>query len=137
MEEALHALRSGAAGGGALIVFDGETPLYADILLPILNVIFRAIGFTGGAFMFCPRSVFESIGGFDERVYASEEAAFSMGIKRHGRFVVLDKYIETSGRKLRMLSGWTVFFAMLKLLVPGSVRRRAPIWYDGARETSP
>ena len=56
---------------------------------------------TVGCFMFCTRDAFDRIGGFDERLFAAEEVAFSRAIKRVGRLVLVEPAVVTSARKFR------------------------------------
>lgn len=99
---AVRALRSGAAGGGCLVRFDGPVPLYATILeravLPVLLPLFKV---APGCFLFCTRTAFNAAGGFDEALFWSEEVAFGNRLKKQGRFVILRESIATSGRKMR------------------------------------
>ena len=91
-----------------------------------------------GCFVFCWRSAFAATGGFDERLFASEELAFSGALKRQGRFVVLREAVLTSGRKARMLSGRQTLCLLLRLAWrgPAAVRQREglELWYGGQRE---
>jgi len=104
LRAALGALEAGAVGGGAAVRFDGSVPRWVHVLLPVLVWMFRVTGIAAGCFLFCRRSAFEAIGGFDETLYAAEEIFLSRALKRHGRFVVLREAVITSGRKLRVYS---------------------------------
>ncbi len=130
---ALGATRAGAVGGGAKVAFDGEIPLYGRILLPIVQKLFGVARLASGCFIFCTRAGFDSIGGFDERLFGAEEIAFSRALGRRGRFVILNEVVTTSGRKLRDHSGWHIVKSMLGLALrgPGAVRRREgmDLWY--------
>jgi len=135
---AIEAMDKGAAGGGSAVSFDGPLPRYAELVHPTLVRLFRATGLACGCFLFCTRRAFEAAGGFDEKLFASEEIAMSRALKRQGRFVVLRESVTTSGRKLRMYSGKQVLrlFAGLLLAGPKALRRRdgLEVWYGGARE---
>ena len=135
---AIEAMNKGAAGGGSAVSFDGRLPRYAELVRPALVRLFRATGLACGCFLFCTRRAFEAAGGFDEKLFASEEIAMSRALKRQGRFVVLRESVTTSGRKLRMYSGKQVLrlFAALLLAGPKALRRRdgLDVWYGGARE---
>jgi glycosyltransferase involved in cell wall biosynthesis len=135
---AIEAMNKGAAGGGSAVSFDGRLPRYAELVHPTLVRLFRAAGLACGCFLFCTRRAFEAAGGFDEKLFASEEIAMSRALKRQGRFVVLRESVTTSGRKLRMYSGTQVLrlFAGLLLAGPKALRRRdgLEVWYGGARE---
>jgi len=137
-----------AAGGGAHVRFDGAIPVYAHVLLVVIMRLFRTARLAGGCFMFCTRAAFDAAGGFDERLFVSEEIAFSRSLKRAhperahpdraGRFVVLRETVVTSGRKLRGTNApialWTLFTLLLR--GPGVVRNRKHLgaWYGDRAE---
>jgi len=98
---AIAAMRAGAAGGGCAIDFEGRLPLYARVLLKPAIPLYRLIGLAAGCFLFCTRRAFDASGGFDETLFAGEEAIMSRAIRRQGRFVILKERVVTSGRKVR------------------------------------
>ncbi len=138
MRAAMRVLQEGAVGGGAGVRFDGRLPLYARLLVPPSVWLFRVTGLAAGCFLFCTRAAFEAVGGFDERLYGSEEIAMSRALKRHGRFVILRESVISSGRRLRAHSGWEVARLLGALALGGSrsVRDRGAlaIWYDQRRD---
>jgi glycosyltransferase involved in cell wall biosynthesis len=135
---AVEALQSGAVGGGSAVEFDGRLPRYAEVVHPMLVRTFRAMGLACGCFVFCTRRAFDLAGGFDEKLFASEEIAMSRALRRLGRFVVLRESVTTSGRKLRMYSGKEVLrlFGRFLLDGPNALKRRdgLEIWYGTRRE---
>ena len=104
VQAAIDSMRSGAVGGGAALKFDGVIPRYARIVLPIIVVFFRLTGIATGCFLFCKKSAFLAVGGFDEAYFGAEEIVLSKALQRHGRFRVLRLSVTTSGRKLRTFS---------------------------------
>ena len=93
------------AGGGSAVRFDGPVPLYAAILeRVVLPVLLPLLKMAPGCFLFCTRRAYLAAGGFDERLFWSEEVAFGKRLKRLGRFVMLRDFVITSGRKLRTRS---------------------------------
>ena len=138
---AAEALRSGAAGGGALVRFDDDVPMLAQAIGYAAAELFYWLRIATGCFVFARRDAFEAIGGFDERFYASEEVWISKALKRHGRFVVLRDVVITSGRKIRMHGMLGLLGTMLRLAIggPRAWQRRDGLdfWYDGRREPSP
>ena len=84
--------------------FEGRLPRYARAVLPLFIQLYQLVGLAAGCFLFCTRRAFEATGGFDERLFAAEEAAMSRALKRQGRFVILRQFVTTSGRKLRTYS---------------------------------
>ena len=94
---------------------------------------------TGGAFMFCTRSAFDAVGGFDERLYGAEDAAMCWALKREGRFVVLWNHVLTSGRRARGMGGLQMVGALLRMaFFPKMLTRRSAVgkvWYESNRES--
>ncbi|HEV3387146.1 MAG TPA: glycosyltransferase [Gemmata sp.] len=114
---AIRVLRGGAVGGGSAVRFDGPVPLYATILervaLPVLLPLFKL---APGCFLFCTRRAFNAAGGFDEKLFWSEEVAFGNRLKEQGRFVILREFVITSGRKVRKYSALGLLRVALNLL---------------------
>jgi glycosyltransferase involved in cell wall biosynthesis len=137
---AVSAMRQGAVGGGCALHFDGRLPWYGRIIAGGAVPLYRAVGLASGCFLFCTRAAFHTAGGFDEKLFAAEEAALSRALARQGRFVVLREYVTTSGRKLRAHSAREVLglFARLALTGSGMLKRREglDIWY-GERRPDP
>ena len=137
---AVQALRDGTVGGGAVVRFDGAVPLYARLLMPLVVFIFRRVRLAAGCFLFCTRAAFEAVGGFDERLFASEELTLSAALKTRGPFVVLSEVVVTSGRKLRSYSSGEILGILLRVGLRGrrGVRQRAglELWY-GERRPDP
>ena len=140
LRDAIAALTAGAAGGGCLVRFDGRVPRYGRVLIALVLPLYRALGLAAGCFIFCTRQAFDAAGGFDERLFAAEEAVMSRALRRRGRFVLLRTAVLTSGRKLRAHSGREVLGTLLRLAFTGpkAVRRRdgLELWY-GQRRADP
>jgi glycosyltransferase involved in cell wall biosynthesis len=137
---AVEAWREGAVGGGAAVEFDGVVPLYARLFLAVLVRLFRLARLAAGCFLFCSRSAFVAVGGFDEAFYGAEELVMSRALKRYGKFVVLRQAVTTSGRKLRTHSVREVLMVMGRLALrgPKAVKQRKgmELWYAERREDS-
>jgi glycosyltransferase involved in cell wall biosynthesis len=136
---AIAAIRAGAVGGGCAIRFDGRVPRYAKAMAAIALPLYRALGLAAGCFLFCTREAFQTVGGFDENLFAAEEAAMSLALHRQGRFVVLRDTVATSGRKLRTHTAREILGIFLRLAArPSALRRREglEIWY-GQRRVDP
>jgi glycosyltransferase involved in cell wall biosynthesis len=131
---AVKAVRDGAVGGSGLVLFEGTLPLYAKLLIPLSHVFRRAFRLAAGCFLFCERAAFESVGGFNEKLYAAEEVDLGARLKRAGRFVILRESVITSGRKLRDYSGWEILGILLRLAAGGwssfRSRKGLEIWYE-------
>lgn len=134
----VQALHDGAVGGGAGVQFDGAVPMYARLLMPVLVRLFRATRMAAGCFLFCTRSAFVAVGGFDEAFYGAEELVMSRALKRIGKFVVLPHTVTTSGRKLRTHSARELLMVMARLALrgPKAVKQREgmDLWYAERRE---
>jgi glycosyltransferase involved in cell wall biosynthesis len=117
VRSAVRAFGSGAVGGGSAVRFDGPVPLYAMLLehvvLPIVLPLFKL---APGCFLFCTRRAYFAAGGFDEKLFWSEEVAFGNRLKRQGRFVMLREFVITSGRKVRKYSAMGMLRVALRLL---------------------
>jgi glycosyltransferase involved in cell wall biosynthesis len=136
---ALQALRAGAAGGGALVRFDGPLPLYARLGATLTLGILRLFRWAAGCFVFCTRRTFEAVGGFDERLYAAEEIAFSLAVRRVGRMVLVCPAVVTSARKFRTHSARELTRMTMAALHLGRrmrSREHLHLWY-GARRHDP
>ena len=129
----LEALDRGAVAGGCLFRFDGVLPLWARLLYPFFVVGARLLTLVGGCFLFCTREAFDAVGGFDERYYAAEEAAFIQAVKNQGRFAIPGPAVVTSGRKLRAYSGWRIVGEVYRWMKvgPEAYRQREglDLWY--------
>ncbi|HET7216422.1 MAG TPA: glycosyltransferase [Vicinamibacterales bacterium] len=140
VEATIAAIERGAAGGGAAFRLDGRIPWHGRLLAVVVAGAMRMGRLAAGCYLFCTRTAFEAVGGFDERLFATEEIALSRALARHGRMVILRVSVETSGRKLRTHSGWEILRVISALLSSGAgavrSRRHLDIWY-GARRVDP
>jgi hypothetical protein len=137
---ALRTMDKGAVGGGAPTGFAKNeiVPLYIRLIAVFALVLPRLIAFSGGAFMFCTREAFRATGGFNERLFWSEEGSFALALKREGRFVGLWERVHTSGRRFRKISGLQMFAGGVRLLFSPrkAFTQRATVekvWYDSNR----
>jgi hypothetical protein len=137
---AINAVQAGAVGGGCAIRFAGRLPLYGRVVAAFAVPLYRLSGLAAGCFLFCTRAAYVAVGGFDETLFAAEEAAMSRALRRQGRFVLLPEAVLTSGRKLRAHGGREVLSLVLRVIFKGprALRQRAglDIWY-GERRTDP
>jgi glycosyltransferase involved in cell wall biosynthesis len=135
---AVQAHRDGAAGGGAAFRFDGAVPFYARVMVALVVRLFRATGLAAGCFVFCSRSAFVAVAGFDQSFYGAEELVLSQALKRHGKFVVLREAVTTSGRKLRTHSSRELLGVIVRLALrgPRSLKQRQgmELWYAQRRD---
>ena len=135
---AVDALRSGVAGGGAVVHIDGRIPLYLRPAAAIVPRMLSALRLAAGCFIFCSRTAFDAAGGFDETLFAAEELALSRALKRQGPFVILRVPVVTSGRKLRSHSAREIL-GLFGVAVRGGrgslrTRRHLGLWYGTRRD---
>lgn len=107
LQTALNNLETGkCVGGGATVTTDSEIPILVKLILGYWNVFSRITRLAAGCFMYTRRDDFETVGGFSENVYATEEIWLSMDLKRQGRkskrkFCIINQpKAISSGRKL-------------------------------------
>lgn len=133
---AVAAVQAGAVAGGAGARQDSNDPPWGPRVFAIAGVLMRTLGWAAGCFMFVRADVFNRVGGFDERYFASEEIHLSRAVKQHGRLVILRDTVITSGRKGRLFTAREVFVQFASALWPSTVKRRDRLgmWYGGARE---
>ena len=139
LKTAWHHLSGGrCCGGGCLVDFDKPIPPFSPKILDLWNWISVTFDFAAGCFIFCLREGFEAIGGFSEKVYASEEIRFSRELKSWGdtrnlAFHMISAHsIITSSRKLDWFSPLELALSGLVLtFFPFSVRfrRLCAHWY--------
>jgi len=133
---ALRALSCGTAcGGGSTVVMEGDRSGVHRWLVARWNALAAWRKLAAGCFVFARRDAFLAVGGFSEKVYASEEIWLSRALRRWGRerglaFVVLEEHpVRTSGRKGDWYSPAGLLLAGLPILVfPFLVRSRTFCW---------
>lgn len=136
---ALSRLDSGSCiGGGTTVEFDIPLNLASAAGLAVWNWISVSLGLAAGCFVFCRREAFEAVGGFSEKVYASEEIWLSRKLKKLGRiqkrsFCIIDTNPAiSSGRKLHWYSmGQQIFMMSVMIVFPFFVRFKSlcGFWY--------
>ena len=139
IQSALRRVRAGAVGGGCVPRFEGWMPWWCRLAEPLVKPAVRLARFLpSGAFLFCARRAFETVGGFNENYYALEDSVFVNALKRQGRFVIPAETVVTSGRKLRAHSFLSFWWLFTRLALRGSrglrSRRGLEYWYEPERE---
>jgi glycosyltransferase involved in cell wall biosynthesis len=134
---ALAALDRGAVGGGACVRIDEGAPPWARRLWAIVNTASRSLGLAAGCFMFVRRGAFETAGGFDERVFFTEEIVLSRALKKRGRFVIVPEMVITSARKYDEMSLWQFIRQVGPLAAGRSALRRRHAWWYGPQRQPP
>jgi glycosyltransferase involved in cell wall biosynthesis len=136
-------IATGHCLAGGSTVYMPTDRLAARTVTEIWNSVSRLWRWVAGSFIFCEAAAFRQLGGFDEKLYASEEIDLSKRLKRlaweTGReVVILDRHpLLTSPRKLHLYSdGEHLRFALRALLGGGRALTRREdclLWYDGRR----
>ncbi len=139
LQEAVKRMQQQDVGGGAVVEFEGTISLVGRFGIETWKRISLFMKIAAGSFLFCRRTAFESIGGFDEKLYASEEVRFSRLLKRYGKkqglgfSIIAEPPVKTSARKLQWYSGlqilaWIAFLAIMPIAVRS--RRLCGFWYN-------
>lgn len=134
----LQHLSAKSAGGGSLMQFEGPANNIGQRSIQIWNTISRLTKTAAGGYLFCRKAAFDAIGGFDEKLYASEEIRFSRLLRKWARkngctINILTEFpAQTSTRKLAWYSGgqilaWVVFMTLVPFAVYS--RRLCSFWY--------
>ncbi len=138
LTRSLELLETDHVGGGAVIHFEGPIGAVGKLGISLWERISKMTRIAAGSYLFCTRSAFDAVGGFDERLYASEEVRLSRLIKKWGkscdlRFSIIESPpARTSARKLKWYSGPQVLgWVALMVFFPLAVRWRkfCGFWY--------
>jgi len=124
-------------GGGARVHFDKPLPFFAKLTLLWWESMTSIIPLAAGSYIYCRSEAFREIGGFYEKVYASEEVNFSYKLKKWGRknkmkFILLKEKVLTSSRKIDWYSPAHMFFYIIfNACFPFLLRNRkfCYMWY--------
>jgi len=128
--------------GGSTVRIDGHYPV-ANVITGLWNVLSRIRRWAPGSFIFCKRSAFNAIGGFNHELFASEEIELFQRLHRFARkerkrIVILHRHpLLTSARKMHLYSPGEHlrFLARMVLGFGKALRSREECftWYDGRR----
>jgi glycosyltransferase involved in cell wall biosynthesis len=127
--------------GGATVKMDSNHRT-ARLVVWIWNSISRVFKMLAGSFIFCERSAFQKIGGFNEKLFAAEELDLTVRLKKFAketgkRVVILTRHsLVTSARKLQLYSFWEHFRLLFLVAFRPRVltnRETCHLWYDGRR----
>lgn len=113
LNEALDNLERGeCCGGGVMVAFDRPVRGLAKLLIGLWHWLARRYGLAAGCFIYCLHEAFDAIGGFSERIYASEEVWFSRQLCAWG---------EREGKEFRLITSTSVVTSARKLDHPLSM----------------
>ena len=139
LNKALKHLESGACCGGGAWVSSLEAPPAAlQRSIDLWNRMSRAFSWAAGCFIYTLRQGFEAVGGFSEKVYASEEIWFSRQLRAWGKSrgltfrVIKHPPIVTSVRKLNGFTPRQAVLLIFIMLFPLALRSRrlCSFWYS-------
>jgi glycosyltransferase involved in cell wall biosynthesis len=146
LSEALALLESGSyVGGGAVISFEDNVGIIGNVAITVWGKISQWTRTAAGSFLFCRRDAFEEIGGFDLKLYASEEVRLSRQLRQWGKlrglnFEIINQVAaRTSARKLKWYSPASILGGFFLLpFIPIMVRFRflCGFWYRRPRTDS-
>lgn len=118
-------------------------PFWGRLLLETWHAISVTCKWAAGSLVLCRAEAFGEIGGFSEKLYATEEIDFSIRLKRWGRKrgqklkILRDNPLETSPRKMEMYSAFDVLKLFFKSILHPRATFQNPddldLWYDGKR----
>ncbi|ADE55190.1 glycosyltransferase [Coraliomargarita akajimensis] len=147
LQQSLQQLDSGkVVAGGAVIEFEGQITAVGRAGIRLWKRISKLTKTAAGSYLFCRRDAFEAVGGFDEKLYASEEVHLSRKLRKWGRannqrFVILSNPpVRTSARKLEWYSslqilGWVALMIALPIAVRS--KRLCAFWYERPSPSKP
>lgn len=105
--EALDNLLSGSCcGGGCPVKLDRPHTFLVRRFIALWDICMFRMKVAAGCFVYCLKEAFDDIGGFNEKIYASEEIWFSRALKKWGRkhdqrfLLITCERIVSSSRKL-------------------------------------
>lgn len=138
-----EAIASGRClAGGSTIRLDGHYRV-AGAVTGLWNQISRRLRWAAGSFIFCDTAAFRQLGGFDEKLFASEEIELSKRLKRLARstgrkMVILNRHpLLTSARKVHLYTPGEHLRFLAKTILRGgrplTDREACHTWYDGRR----
>jgi glycosyltransferase involved in cell wall biosynthesis len=125
-------------GGGVLIHVPQELNWQPRFYIRVWNFMSAKLRWSAGCCIFCRKNAFEAVGGFDEKVYASEEIGLCRRLKHWGKYrnmdwhIITSQAIVTSMRKLEWYSAAQLLIPLLTIAIfPFAVRskRMCYLWY--------
>lgn len=128
--------------GGSTVRLD-ERDFAGDALTGLWNAISRVKKWAPGSFIFCEGTAFREVGGFSDKLFASEELELfqrlhKLARRRRKKIVILHRHpLITSARKARLYSKREHLRFMCKTVLSlGRTLQSAAechTWYDGRR----
>lgn len=139
LRAALDAIDAGAIGGGGGIEWDQPPPLMSRVCSRLFLFFWQTWKkYACGCFIFCKRSEFVAIGGFDPTWFAAEERELTTAMRKLGAFVILKQKVVSSARKMRLYTTSELIRIAVPALFFGKrrlqQRRGLELLYDAPRE---
>jgi len=138
LQTALKNLESNACcGGGAWVSSLEPPPAAVQLSINLWNRLAHAFDWAAGCFIYTLRQGFDAVGGFSEKVYASEEIWFSRQLRAWGKSkgltfrIIKHPPIVTSVRKLNWFTPRQAVLLIFIILFPLALRSRllCSFWY--------
>ena len=132
--DAVHAIMSDPAcvGGGVDVDYRPQR-LSIRLYLRAWRLLGHRMGMVQGATQFCRKSVFEQVGGYDERVWIGEDVDFYRGLKRLAKAThrtvrfILNPPVRPSCRRFDKWPLWRTLIWTNPLFI-GLFRRWKTVW---------
>ncbi len=141
--EVAAAIESGRCLAGGSTVRMDRRSLVGDGGTGLWNLVSRVMKWTAGSFIFCQAAAFRQVGGFNLKLFASEEIDLSKRLKKLARqegkkIVILHRHpLRTSARKLSLYTRreYLRFFTRVIFHPQKTTASRDACqpWYDGRR----
>ncbi len=143
LSDILRVIESGKyVGCGSTLRMDG-LPWWANLTLKFWTSTSILCRWAAGALVVCRRDAFQTVGGFDQELYALDEIRLSKQLKQWGRqrgllFTILRRHpLETSSRKVTLYSSREIAAQIVRIFfLPKRTlqdKNHLSVWYDGRR----
>ena len=143
LTKAIDNLETGHCCGGGATVTAKDIPLTVKAVLGYWNILSRTFKLAAGCFVYARKDDFDVSGGFSEKLYATEEAWFSVALKRAARkhkrkfIIITQPKVITSARKLKWFSyTYQLFLVIILFIFPFLMRYKwaCNYWYKRPEE---
>ena len=131
---AIHtAMSDPACVGGAVDVVYRPNRRSMRLYLRAWRILSRLTGMAQGATQFCRKSVFDEVGGYDEKAWIGEDADFFWALKKHAKRTdrtvrfIRDPQVRASSRRFDKLPVWKILLWTNPLFI-ALFRRRKAFW---------
>ena len=135
--------RGRCLAGGSTVRFDDRRHLALRVGEAGWNTLSRLTRWAAGSFIFCDAAAFRCVGGFSERLFASEEIDLFRRLKKLARaqrrtIRILSRHpLRTSARKQHLYDWRAMWLFMIRTALSGGRTLRSRdecfAWYDGRR----